>query len=147
MSPLRLELRASRALAGALALVHGAAAAALAAAVPGLAGGALALLALALGAASIWDKALLRSGSAVRALELAAGGAATLVLADGRCLAARIGPRRHIGPGWVALPLSGASRRSLLVLRDMLPPTEFRWLRLWALWGRVPAPALQPRAA
>jgi hypothetical protein len=47
----------------------------------------------------------------------------------------------------VSLPLTGAGRRNLLVVRDMLPPGEFRALRLWALWGRVPgAAALRPAA-
>ncbi len=147
MAPLRLELRASRALAGALALVHGAAAIALVAALPGPAGAALGLLVLALGGMAAWDRALLRSRNAVRALELAEDGFATLALADGRRLAARIGPRRHIGPWWVALALTGAPRRSLLVVRDMLAPAEYRYLRLWALWGRVPAAARLPQAA
>jgi hypothetical protein len=147
MASLRLELRASRALAGALALVHGAGAACLVAVWPGYAGSAVALLLLALGAAAAWDRALLRARGSVRALELADDGAATLELADGRRLAARVGRRRHIGPWWVALPLAGVSRRSLVVVRDMLPIAEFRCLRLWALWGRVPDAARPPRAA
>jgi hypothetical protein len=122
-------------------------AAGFAAAVPGHAGTALALLALALGGAAAWDRALLRTPSAVRAIELADEGAATLELVDGRRVAVRIGLRRHIGPWWVALPLSGASRRGLLVMRDMLSPAEYRFLRLWALWGRLPAPARQPHPA
>jgi hypothetical protein len=147
MTALRLDLRASHALAGALALVHGAAAAALAGAVGGYVGAALALLVLALGAATTWDRALLRASGAVRALELADDGAAVLELTDGRRVAVRIGPRRHIGPWWVALPLSGAARRSLLVTSDMLPPSQYRFLKLWALWGKVPAIAQQPHAA
>lgn len=141
MAALRLELRASRALAGALALVHGAGAACLAAIVPGYAGAILALLFLALGAATARDRALLRARGSVRALELGEGGAATLELADGRRLAVRVGERRHVGPWWVALPLEGESRRSIVVARDMLPPAAFRSLRLWALWGRVPVAA------
>lgn len=147
MAAVRLELRASRTLAGALALVYGAAATGFAAAIPGYAGAALALLALALGGATAWDRALLRTQGAVRALELADDGAATLELANGRRVSTRIGLRRHVGPWWVALPLSGASRRSLLVMRDMLPPAQYRFLRLWALWGRLPAAARQAQAA
>ena len=147
MAALRLELRASRALAGALVLVHGAGATCLVAVWPGYAGAALAFLLLALGAAAAWDRALLRARGSVRALELADDGAATLELADGRRLAARVGRRRHIGRWWVALPLAGVSRRSLIVVRDMLPSAEFRSLRLWALWGRVPDAARPPRAA
>jgi len=147
MSVLRLELRASRALAGVLALVHVAAAACLVVVAPGYAGAALALLLLALGGTAARDKALLRARRSVRALELADDGAATLELADGRRLAVRVAQRRHVGPWWVALPLQGVSRRSLLVVRDMLPPAEFRVLRLWALWGRVPSSAQLRHAA
>ncbi len=147
MTALRLELRASRALASALALVHGAGAAFLIALVPGFPGIALALLLLALGGEAARDGALLRARGSVRALELGDGGAATLELADGRRFSGRVGARRHVSPWWVALPLAGVSRRSLLVVRDMLPPAEFRSLRLWALWGRVPAAASPQRAA
>jgi hypothetical protein len=147
MAALRLELRASPALAGVLALVHGAGAACLVAVVPGHAGTALAFLLLALGGVAARDRALLRAHGSVRALELEGDGVATLELADGRRLPARVGRRRHIGPWWVALPLAGVSRRNLIVMRDMLPPAEFRCLRLWALWGRVPAVAPPPRAA
>ena len=147
MSALRLELRASRAFAGALALVHGAGAACLAILMPGVPGAALAVLILALGLATARDRALLRARGSVRVLELGAGGAAMLELADGRRLAARVGERRHVGPWWVALPLEGQSRRNLVVARDMLAPQEFRSLRLWALWGRVPHAAPPPRTA
>jgi len=138
MAALRLELRASRALAGVLALVHGAGAACVAFFVPGYPGGVLALLVLALGAASARERALLRASGSVRALELGAGGAAILERVDGRRLAARVGERRHVGPWWVVLPVEGESRCNLVVVRDMLPPPAFRSLRLWALWGRVP---------
>jgi hypothetical protein len=147
MAALRLELRASRVLAGTLALVHGAGAACLAALVPGVPGLALAVLILALGAATARDRALLRAQGSVRALGLGAGGAVTLELADGRRLAVRVGERRHVGPWWVVLPLKGESRRTLVVARDMLSPEEFRSLKLFALWGRVPVAAPPPHAA
>jgi len=38
----------------------------------------------------------------------------------------------------VALPLRSPSRRTLLVTADMLDPAEFRRLRIWALWNRLP---------
>lgn len=136
---LRLELRASRALAAALALVHGAAAACVVAVAPGYPSLALAALLLALGAAAAWKRALLRGRSAPRSVELAAEGAATLELADGRRLPGRIANRRHVTPLWVTLPFRGASRRTLLIAADMLAPDKFRQLRLWALWGRVAA--------
>jgi hypothetical protein len=135
---LRLELRPSRALAAALGLVHAAGAACvLAVAGAGAAGTALAVLLLALGWATIRDRALLRGPGAVRALELDADAAAALDLADGRRLAGRAGERRHVSRLWVTLPLRGAPQRTLLVAADMLAPAAFRQLRLWALWGRV----------
>lgn len=133
---LRLELRPSRGLAAALGLVHAAGAASvLGVAGTGAAGLALAALLLGLGAATIRDRALLRGRGAVRAIELAGEGAATLELADGRRLAGRVGGRRHVSRLWVTLPLRGAPRRTMLVAADMLAPAAFRQLRLWALWG------------
>ena len=134
---LRLELRPSRALAAALALLHVAAALCALAAFPGIAGPALAALLLALGAVAAWQRALLRGRSAVRAIELGTEAAATLELADGRRLAGSVAARRHVSPLWVTLPLRGAPHRTLLVMADMLAPAAFRQLRLWALWGRV----------
>jgi len=147
MTAVRLELRASRALAGALLLVHAAAAGCCLLVVPGYAGIGLALLVLALGVVTARDRALLRAPAALRALELAPEGSATLELADGRRIPAQVGRRRHVGPWWVILPLSQGPRRSLLVSRGMLSPADFRVLRLWALWGRVPQAARQPRTA
>jgi len=147
MAVLRLELRASRTLAVVLALLHTGAAMCLLIVLPGYAGISLALLILALGGATARDRALLRAPSSVCALELAGDGAATLELADGRRLAGRVSPRRHVGGGWVVLPVSGGTRRSVLVFRDMLPAAAFRALRLWALWGRVPDAVQRPHAA
>ena len=73
----------------------------------------------------------------MRALELPEDGTATLELADGSRVAARVARRRHVGAWWVTLPLQGAPWRTVLVAADMLAPAEFRRLRLWALWGRV----------
>ena len=134
---LRLELRPSRALAAALALLHIAAALCALATVPGTPGSALAALFLALGAVAAWQRALLRGHGAVRAIELGAEAAATLELADGRRLTGSVAARRHVTSLWVTLPLRGAPRRTLLVAADMLAPGAFRQLRLWALWGRV----------
>jgi hypothetical protein len=135
---LRLNLRASRALAVVLALVHGTGSICLLIVAPGVAGATLALLILALGAAAARDRALLRARGSVRALELAGDAVATLELADGRRVTAHVGRRRHVGPWWVSLPVEGTARRNLVVVRDMLPAEQFRALRLWALWGRVP---------
>ena len=134
---LRLELRPSRALAAALALLHIAAALCALATFPGTPGSALAALFLALGALAARQRALLRGRGAVRAIELGAEAAATLELADGRRLTGSVAARRHVSSLWVTLPLRGAPRRTLLVAADMLAPAAFRQLRLWALWGRV----------
>ena len=134
---LRLELRPSRALAAALALLHVSAALCALATFPGTPGSALAALFLALGAVAAWQRALLRGRGAVRAIELGAEAAATFELADGRRLTGSVAARRHVSSLWVTLPLRGAPRRTLLVAADMLAPAAFRQLRLWALWGRV----------
>ena len=39
----------------------------------------------------------------------------------------------------VVLPLRTPFRRTLLVTADMLDPQEFRRLRIWALWNRLPS--------
>lgn len=145
MTLLRLELRASRALAGAVVLVHGGAAGAAMLTVPGPFGLGLAALLLTMGAVALWRGALLRAPGSIRVVELAADGAVCLELASGARTAGRIAQRRHVSPWWVVLPIQ-ASRRAVLVTRDMLAPGDFRRLRLWALWGRVPASARPARA-
>jgi hypothetical protein len=145
--PLRLELRASRMLAGALLLVHALAAACIALVLPGAWGAALAALVAALGVATAWDRALLRSTRSVRSVELYAGGLAVLGLADGSRLEGPVAARRNVSPWWVTLPLERRPRRTLLVARDMLSAGDFRRLRIWALWGRVPGVAAPQPAA
>ena len=144
---LRLQLRGSPALAAALVLAHAAAAACIAAVLAEPWDWALAILVLALGAAAAWDRALLRAGRSVRVLELAAGGQAALGLADGRRLEGSVAARRNVCPWWVTLPVRGPAGRTLLIARGMLSEDDFRRLRLWALWGRVPGAAGVLRAA
>jgi hypothetical protein len=144
---LRLELQASWVLAGTLLLLHTLAAACIALVLPGVWGAALATLVAALGAATTWDRALLRAARSVRFVELYAGGLAVLRLADGSCLEGSVAARRNVSPWWVSLPLERRTRSTLLVARDMLAAGEFRRLRIWALWGRVPGvAAAQPPA-
>jgi hypothetical protein len=138
---LRLELRASRILAGALLLLHALAAACIAVVLPGVWGATLAALVAALGVATAWDRALLRSARSVRFVELYAGGLAVLGLADGSRLEGPVAARRNVSPWWVTLPFEGRTRRTLPVARDMLSAGDFRRLRIWALWGRVPGVA------
>ena len=143
---LRVRLAPSRALAAAVLGVHGLGAACILAILPGGAGAAAALLLLALGAAAAWDRALLRSRRAPRAIEIDATGAARCILASGEALEALPVGGTGVTRFWVALGLGAGYRRHFLVTADMLDPELFRRLRLWALWGRVPgvAPA-QPQ--
>jgi hypothetical protein len=141
---LRLELRASRMLAGALLLVHAAAAASVLAVAPGIAGLGIAALLLLLGAVAAWDRALLRGRRSVRSLELSSDGTVTLGLADGRRVTGRLARRRHVNAWWVTLPLQGDRWRTVLVPADMLDPSSFRRLRQWGLWGRVADAPRQP---
>jgi len=127
-------------------LAHAAAAAALWLVLPGLAGAALAVAFLALGSAAAWSRALLRAPGSVRAIEL--GGATPVFrLADGTELAAPVAARRYVTRYVVALPLGSPLRRTLLVSADMLGVEEFRRLRLWALWNRLPGVAPKQLAA
>ncbi len=144
---LRLELRASPALAGTLLLLHALAAACVALVLPGAWGGALATLVAALGAATAWDRALLRAARSVRFLELHPAGVAVLGLADGSRQEGIVAARRNVSRWWVTLPLGGRARRTLLVARDMLAEGDFRRLRIWALWGWVPGVAAAQLAA
>lgn len=102
---------------------------------------AIAVLALALGAAAAWDRALLRGRRSPRALELAGPGEGVLVLANGERLPVATGERPAVNRLWVSLPMGAPARRSVFVPGDMLGGREFRLLRLWALWGRVPGVA------
>jgi len=138
---LRLELGASRGLARALVLAHVAAAVCMLAVLPGATGAGLATLLVALGCVTARDRALLRARRSLRALELQADGRAILELADGSLLPGSVAARRNVNQWWVTLALQGAPHRTVLVVRDMLPAAEFRRLRIWALWGRVPGVA------
>jgi len=137
LSGTRLELSPSWILAGAMVVLHAAAAASLLVAVPGAMGYLLAAACLALGLAAAWGRALLGSRASVRALILSENEIA-LELKDGRRVPAELGARRHVSRFMVTLPLRRPVRRTVLVSRDMLAPDEFRRLRLWALWGKLP---------
>ena len=139
MSATRLALSPSWILAGAIVALHAAAAASVFMVLPGVL---LPLCLLLLGLAAAWSRALLGAAGSVRALELS-GSEMLLVLKDGRRVAAELGERRHVSRFMVALPLRGALRRTVLVTADMLSAAEFRRLRLWALWGKLPVAAAQ----
>lgn len=101
----------------------------------------LAGLVLALGAATAWDRALLRSARSLRAIEIVGPGAVTLALANGERLSARVEGRRGVNRYWVALPVRSTMRCTILLSADMLETEPFRVIRLWALWDRVPGVA------
>jgi hypothetical protein len=137
LSGTRLELCPSWVLAIAIVGVHAAAAICIFIVIPTLGGTALAAALLALGLAAAWSRALLRSKASVRALELS-GPQITLELRSGERLAAELAATRHVSRVMVTLPVRRPVRRTILVSRDMLGAEEFRRLRLWALWGRLP---------
>ncbi len=139
MSALRLALSPSPRLAALIVAVHAAAALSAWAVLPGVPAILAAAALLALGLAAAWSRALLRSPSSVRALELGEPGI-VVDLAGGERLQATVSPRRYVTGALVALPVGG---RTILVTRDMLGSQAFRLLRIWALWGRVPAVAAE----
>ena len=146
MSALRLELAPSRSLAALIVIAHAAAAAAVYTLIKGPLGLAAAAGFVALGAAAAWSRALLAASASVRAIEL--GGAEPVFeLANGARVAAAVAARRYVTRHLVALPLGGELRRTLLVTADMLGREEFRRLRLWALWNRLPGVAQKQLAA
>jgi hypothetical protein len=112
-----------------------AAAAAVYAVLPGVAGAALGAALIARGAAAAWSRALLGAAGSVRAIELG-GGAVAFRLSNGESRAAPIAARRYVSRYMVVLPYG---RNALLVSADMLGAQEFRRLRIWALWNRIPA--------
>jgi hypothetical protein len=140
LSGTRLELSPSWILAAAILMLHIAAAAALIAVLGNGLGVALGASFVALGMAAAWGRALLASGASVRALELS-GNAMTVEMQDGRKVGAELDGQRHVSRFMVTLPVRRPMRRTILVTRDMLPAQEFRLLRLWALWGRLPGVA------
>jgi hypothetical protein len=133
LSGTRLALSPSWNLAAAIVALHAAAAAAVVLALPTSWGYALGAAILALGLAAAWARALLRAGRSVVAIDVS--GRVELRNGESRAIAAR---RRHVGRFMVTLPLNG---RTVLVTRDMLGAEEFRRLRLWALWGKLPGVA------
>jgi hypothetical protein len=136
----RFELSPSPRLAAGIVAAHLAAAITVYSVLQGWAAAALAIALFLLGCAAAWSRALLRSPASVRALQV--GGEQPLFeLARGESLSAAVADRRYVTRFVVALPLGKPLGRTLLVTADMLGPREFRRLRLWALWNRLPSEA------
>ena len=137
MSAVRFRFSPSPAFASAILAAHLAAAIAAFLVLPAKSGIALAVALIALGGAAAWSRALLKSPRSVRCLELG-GEQPVFELADGARFAAPVAPRRYVSRFIVTLSLGRPLRRTLLVSGDMLSAQEFRRLRLWALWGKLP---------
>ncbi|HYX62926.1 MAG TPA: protein YgfX [Burkholderiales bacterium] len=147
---LRLELRPSYRLAGAIVAAHGAAGLAVVALLGGVSGLALGGALLALGVAAAWSRALLRGRDAVCAIELAAD-EARVELGSGETVVAAVGARRYVSRLFVTFSLGAPALRwrgprTVLVAGDMVERGEFRRLRIWALWGKLPDVAAEQLA-
>jgi hypothetical protein len=146
LSTPRLELKPSPALAALILALHAAAGLSVLLVVPTAAGLLLAGGLLALGAAAAWSRALLRSKVSPLALEIA-GEEVVLHLAGGARFPVEVAARRYVTRFMVALPIRRPVRRTILVTRGMLDGDSFRALRVWALWGKLPASAAMPSGA
>jgi hypothetical protein len=141
LSALRLVLIPSPVLAVLIVVLHGVAVGCVLMVLPGAAGAALAVALFLLGAAAAWSRALLRSPASVRAIEIS-GEALSLELRSGEKLSAEAAGRRFVSRIAVALPLR-RPRRTVLITAGMMAAEDFRRLRIWALWGRLPGVAAQ----
>ena len=141
MSAGRFELSPSPRFAVLIVALHALAAGAAWAALPGLAGGVLGLALVLLGGSAAWSRALLRSPSSVRTIEVA-GEEVVLELAGGERLQGKAAARRYVTRFAVVLPVGRPAGRTVLVASDMMDAESFRRLRVWALWGRLSAPAV-----
>jgi hypothetical protein len=134
----RFEIAPSPRLAAAIVAAHLGAAIAVYSVLQGWVAAALAIALFLLGCAAAWSRALLRSRDSVRAIQI--GGEQPLFeLASGESLSVTVGDRRYVTRYVLTLPLGKPLSRTLLVTADMLGPREFRRLRLWALWNRLPS--------
>lgn len=136
---LRLHLKPSPILAGALALSHGLA---LAAAAAALAGWPLAVVStgIALSAAATVAGALHRTAAAARALELHADGRAAWLDRAGLWHEGTLLPERIVTPALIVLAVKGEARRRrhVVLAADASDRDSLRRLRAWLRW-RTPA--------
>jgi hypothetical protein len=146
LTRLRLELKPSPAVAALILGLHATAGLSVLLVVPTVAGWLLAGSFLALGAAAAWSRALLRSRISPCALEIA-GEEVVVHLAGGARFPVEVAARRYVTRFMVALSIRRPVRRTILVTRDMLDGGAFRALRVWALWGKLPAAAAMPSSA
>lgn len=108
-------------------------------------GGGIALLFVLLGWLVARDRALLKGPRAPCSLEIQDAGAGFLRLRNGETVPARAAGA-FVSRWMVVLRTDSPTRRHLLVAHDMLPRSELRVLRLWALWGKLEPLARLPGA-
>lgn len=143
---MHFRLLPSRRIALLIVLAHvGAALALLTVAHAWVSGWVLAALLVALGFATAWDRALLGARGSVREFSLEGPHEVLLGLRGRGRVRSRVAARRWVSARLVVLPLALPTRGALLVAGDMLGAEDFRRLRLWALWGRLPGVASTPR--
>ena len=133
--------------AGVILAVHMTAAACILTTMTGSTGIWLAVLILALGGVSAWNRALLRGARSPRAIEISALGTAKVVLASGDSVAVRAVRGMGVTRYWVSLTSLSLTGRSMIVTAGMLGAESARILRLWALWGRAPGVVPEQRSA
>jgi hypothetical protein len=132
----QFRLGPSRALALAMVTAHAAAGCGAALALGGAAGPALGAAVVLLGLAGAWGRALLRSPSSVRVIDVR-GEEVRVTLASGAQFDARVAPRRYVSRWLVVLVIVAPVRRTVLITSGMLTVEPFRRLRVWGLWGRM----------
>lgn len=140
-SLLRIRLRASPVLTLLILAAHAAAAGVFVTVLPFPHASACVVLLAILAFVSARERSLLLAASAPSTLEFGGDASLRVGLRGGVEVAGQALPRRYVSRWLVVLQLSPprAGRRTILVAKDMLPPGEFRHIRLWALWGAVPA--------
>lgn len=70
-------------------------------------------------------------------LTLNPGSSAELELRNGRLIPVQA---RRVGRTWISLVSDGGRSTAYFLTAGMTGPAAFRLVRLWALWGRFPAP-------
>lgn len=79
---------------------------------------------------------MLRGPQAPARLTLRPGTSAEIELRDGQRLDV---VARRVGRSWVSLSSMGRPSAGYFLTAGMTGPAAFRLVRLWALWGRLPA--------
>lgn len=91
---------------------------------------------LLLGGVAARRAGMLRGPGAPIRLTLRPGASADLELRDGRRLAVQA---RRVGRSWVSLTSTGRPSEAHFLTAGMTGRPAFRLVRLWAIWGRLPA--------